>query len=96
MILLAALVAVAQAASDGEGGGDLVADFQGGVFFQVGIIFFQNDGFHVKPPFRYSAVDGLTDRNGGRRGAAPRGDAPHLWPRWPEAGPGQNKCARTA
>ena len=96
MILLAALVAVTQAASDGEGGGDLVADLQGGVLFQVRIIFFQNDGFHVKPPFRCSAVDGLADRNGGRRGAAPRGASPHLWPRWSEVGPGQNKCAHTA
>ena len=40
------LVAVAQAASDREGGGDLVRHFQGDTLGQVGVVVIQFDGRH--------------------------------------------------
>ena len=47
MFPLAALVAVAQAAPDGEGHGDLVRNLQHDTLGQVGVIVIQNDGFHI-------------------------------------------------
>ena len=46
MFPLAALVAVAQAATNGEGYGDLVRHLQHDALGQVGVVVVQNDSFH--------------------------------------------------
>ena len=46
MVPLAPLVAVAQAATDGEGHGDLLRHFQGDTLGQVGVVVIQFDGRH--------------------------------------------------
>ena len=95
MIPLAALVAVAQAATNGEGHGDLVRHLQHDALGQVGVVVVQNDGFHSCLHFDIGRLTGRQIEMEERRGAASGGAAPHsLWPRWPEVTGNDN--ARTA
>ena len=82
MFPLAALVAVAQAASDGEGHGEVV----------------QNDSFHSCLYFDVGQLRGQQIEMEGTAGSGIQGSsAPYsLWPRWPEAKPGEKKCAWAA
>ena len=62
------LVAVAQAASHREGGGDLVRNFQHHIFGHIGVIPFQVDSRHDCPPFQKVVGEcGLKWRTGGPR-----------------------------
>lgn len=62
------LVAVAQAASHREGGGDLVRNFQHHIFGHIGVIPFQVDSRHNCPPFQKVVGEcGLKWRTGGPR-----------------------------
>ena len=62
------LVAVAQAASHREGGGDLVRNFQHHIFGHIGLIPFQVDSRHNCPPFQKVVGEcGLKWRTGGPR-----------------------------
>ena len=62
------LVAVAQAASHREGGGDLVRNFQHHIFGHIGVIPFQVDSRHDCPPFQKVVGEcGLKWRIGGPR-----------------------------
>ena len=62
------LVAVAQAASHREGGGDLVRNFQHHIFGHIGVIPFQVDSRHYCPPFQKVVGEcGLKWRIGGPR-----------------------------
>ena len=62
------LVAVAQAASHREGGGDLVRNLQHHIFGHIGVIPFQVDSRHNCPPFQKVVGEcGLKWRTGGPR-----------------------------
>ena len=95
MFPLAAFVAVTQAATNGEGHGDLVRHLQHDALGQVGVVVVQNDSFHSCLHFDVGWLTGRQIEMEGRRGAASGGAAPHsLWPRWPEVTGNDN--ARTA
>ena len=65
MLPLAPLVAVTQAAPDGEGHGDLLRHFQGDTLGQVGVVVIQFDGRHN---LHFDTGRKGTDRNGGSGG----------------------------
>ena len=75
MLPFAALVAVAQAAPDGEGHGDLVRHLQHDALGQVGVVVVQNDSFHSCLHFDVGRLAGQQIEMEGMAGSGIRGSS---------------------